>query len=149
MFKPPMDLKHKHPDTDTAEQANMDAANRLTSTDDASLSSSDEIIYTPPDSDDNMGGEGPQASVSASTDGMLTATLSPVPREAGAANVSVREYIYFLPYPLPPGTKIPYSIHLPHKNPLGLPSCQFEPTKTLVLTSPMRTFLDVRVYKVS
>lgn len=62
-------------------------------------------------------------------------------------NISKREYIYFLPYPLPPGTDTPYSIHLPEKNPLNLPSRQFEPTDTLVLTSPKRTFVDIRIYK--
>ncbi|RMZ71556.1 sodium nucleoside cotransporter [Pyrenophora seminiperda CCB06] len=62
-------------------------------------------------------------------------------------NISVREYIYFLPYPLPPGTEVPYSIHLPEKNPLNLPTHQLEPTDTLVLTSPKRTFVDIRIYK--
>ncbi|KAG9192816.1 hypothetical protein G6011_11550 [Alternaria panax] len=68
-------------------------------------------------------------------------------QDLSAANISKREYIYFLPYPLPPNTEIPYSIHLPEKNPLNLPSHQFEPTSTLVLTSPNRTFVDIRIYK--
>jgi hypothetical protein len=135
-----MALKHKKPAT--AAQANIDdvpvaAANNDYS--DASSSFSDgDIIYTPPDSDDNMASssrsEGLQAPGSAratappaSVDGMVTATLGPaVPQDTGAANISMREYIYFLPYPLPLNTGIPYSIYLPGKNPLGLPSCQFE-----------------------
>lgn len=64
-----------------------------------------------------------------------------------AANISVREYIYFLPYPLPPGTPIPYSTGLPDTNPLNLPAHQFEPTSTLVLTSPKNTFIDIRLFK--
>lgn len=71
----------------------------------------------------------------------------PVLQDGNEPNISKREYIYFLPYPLPPGTEIPYSIHLPKKNPLNLPSHQFEPTVTLVLTSPKRTFVDIRIYK--
>ena len=63
------------------------------------------------------------------------------------ANISIREYIYFLPYPLPPGTPVPYSIGLPDTNPLNLPSHQFEPTSTLVLTSPMSNFVDIRLFK--
>jgi hypothetical protein len=81
---------------------------------------------------------------------MLTATLQNAGArdvEASEANISVREYIYFLPYPLPPGTEIPYSIHLPDKDPLGLGTSTFEPTTTLVLTSPLKTFLDIRIYK--
>ncbi|OAL49742.1 hypothetical protein IQ07DRAFT_511672 [Pyrenochaeta sp. DS3sAY3a] len=67
--------------------------------------------------------------------------------DPSTANISVREYIYFLPYPLPPGTPVPYSTGLPERNPLGLPPQQFEPTSTLVLTTPLRTFVDVRVFK--
>ncbi|KAL6711184.1 hypothetical protein ACN47E_005715 [Coniothyrium glycines] len=62
-------------------------------------------------------------------------------------NISIREYIYFLPYPLPPGTPVPYSTGLPSHNPLNLPPHQFEPTSTLVLTTPLKTFLDIRLYK--
>ncbi|EDU51467.1 hypothetical protein PtrSN002B_000605 [Pyrenophora tritici-repentis] len=71
----------------------------------------------------------------------------PVLADGNEPNISKREYIYFLPYPLPPDTEIPYSIHLPQKNPLNLPSHQFEPTSTLVLTSPKRIFVDIRIYK--
>lgn len=59
-------------------------------------------------------------------------------------NISVREYIYFLPHPLPAGTPIPYTPGLPSTNPLLLPPHPFEPTSTLVLTSPLRTFVDLR-----
>jgi len=64
-----------------------------------------------------------------------------------AANISVREYIYFLPYPLPPGTPVPYTPGLPSHNPLDLPTICFEPTSTLVLTSPNHTFVDIRLFK--
>jgi hypothetical protein len=52
-----------------------------------------------------------------------------------------------MPYPLPPKTPIPYSIHLPAKNPLNLPTTLFEPTSTIVLTSPRNTFIDLRFLK--
>ncbi|KAF1365459.1 hypothetical protein EJ07DRAFT_161501 [Lizonia empirigonia] len=68
-------------------------------------------------------------------------TPPPLP---GSPNISVREYIYFLPHPLPPGTPIPYTPGLPTTNPLHLPPHPFEPTSTLVLTSPLRTFVDLR-----
>lgn len=71
-----------------------------------------------------------------------SATASP-----SAANISIREYIYFTPHPLPPGTPIPYSIGLPRRNPLNLPETCFEPTSTLVLTSPNNTFVDIRLFK--
>jgi hypothetical protein len=65
-----------------------------------------------------------------------------------ASNISVREYIYFLPHPLPPGTKIPYSIYLPHSNPQNFPvTALFEPTRTIVLASPRSTFVDLRFLK--
>ncbi|KAF1842209.1 uncharacterized protein K460DRAFT_370193 [Cucurbitaria berberidis CBS 394.84] len=81
---------------------------------------------------------------------LITATHGLAPNHiSAAANISIREYIYFLPYPLPPGTPIPYSIGLPNNNPLNLPPHQFEPTSTLVLTSPNRTFVDIRFYKPS
>ncbi|CAO2648135.1 Nn.00g090570.m01.CDS01 [Neocucurbitaria sp. VM-36] len=76
-----------------------------------------------------------------STHGLAPANIS------AAANISIREYIYFLPYPLPTGTPIPYSIGLPNNNPLNLPPHQFEPTSTLVLTSPNHTFVDIRLFK--
>ncbi|KAF1920750.1 hypothetical protein BDU57DRAFT_509188 [Ampelomyces quisqualis] len=64
------------------------------------------------------------------------------------ANISVREYIYFLPHPLPPGTQIPYSIFLPGHNPQKFPvTTLFEPTRTTVLTSPRSTFIDLRFLK--
>lgn len=92
------------------------------------------------------------SSTAPTTDTYVTVTAAnnnaiPVLQDGNEPNISKREYIYFLPYPLPPGTEIPYSIHLPKKNPLDLPSHQFEPTVTLVLTSPKRTFVDIRIYK--
>ncbi|CAN9081838.1 unnamed protein product [Alternaria sp. RS040] len=80
---------------------------------------------------------------------IMTASHGPIPtlKDPSSANISKREYIYFLPYPLPPNTEVPYSIHLPDKNPLNLPSHQFEPTSTVVLTSPNHTFVDIRIYK--
>ncbi|KAF2658011.1 hypothetical protein K491DRAFT_690565 [Lophiostoma macrostomum CBS 122681] len=63
----------------------------------------------------------------------------------GAANISTRDYIYLLPYPLPPGSPIPYTPGLPTHNPLNLPPHPAEPTSTLVLTSPSSTFLDIRI----
>lgn len=130
---------------------------------DQSSCSASPVIYTPPDSGtetDNMtstaGNKSALPSLQAPkqpNDGggsfTITTTHGPKPvlQDPSAANVSKREYIYFLPYPLPPNTEIPYSIHLPQKNPLNLPSHQFEPTSTLVLTSPNHTFVDVRIYK--
>ncbi|OAL00560.1 hypothetical protein IQ06DRAFT_146174 [Phaeosphaeriaceae sp. SRC1lsM3a] len=66
---------------------------------------------------------------------------------ATAANISIRKYIYFLPYPLPAGTPVPYTVHLPASNPLNLPATLFEPTFTLVLTAPSGTFVDLRFLK--
>jgi hypothetical protein len=63
------------------------------------------------------------------------------------ANISVREYIYFMPHPIPTGTPIPYSTGLPDNNPLNLPLNGSEPTSTLVLTSPSSTFIDLRLLK--
>jgi hypothetical protein len=63
------------------------------------------------------------------------------------ASISVRDYIYFLPYPLPENTPVPYTPGLPDRNPLNYPAQPFEPTSTLVLTSPAKTFVDVRVLK--
>jgi hypothetical protein len=62
-----------------------------------------------------------------------------------SASISIRDYIYYLPYPLPSGTPIPYSTGLPHNNPLGLDPQATEPTSTLVLTSPLGTFVDLRI----
>ena len=115
--------------------------------------SSDEIIYTPPESvcsmasstGDNISPPAPGVTVTASHGTLPSSKYENV--SGAASNISKREYIYFLPYPLPAGTEIPYSIYLPEKNPLNLPSHQFEPTSTLVLTSPLRTFVDIRVYK--
>jgi hypothetical protein len=63
------------------------------------------------------------------------------------ASISVRDYIYVLPHPLPEGTPVPYTPGLPERNPLNYPTQTSEPTSTLVLTSPARTFVDVRVLK--
>lgn len=102
----------------------------------------DQIIYTSPDRAPSI------STIDSETKHMATATHDPVPAHASAsANISVREYIYFLPYPLPSGTPVPYSTGLPDNNPLDLPTHQFEPTSTLVLTSPNRTFVDVRFFK--
>jgi hypothetical protein len=90
------------------------------------------IIYTPTST----------ASMASSS---LTTNITPDPSKS--ANISVRKYIYLLPYPLPPKTPVPYSIHLPAKNPLNLPPTLFEPTTTLVLTSPLNTFVDLRFFK--
>ena len=88
------------------------------------------------------------ASYSEETASLVTGTRDPSVSSIDAkANISVREYIYFLPYPLPPGTPVPYSTGLPHNNPLNLPSHQFEPTSTLVLTSPKCKFVDIRFFK--
>lgn len=65
----------------------------------------------------------------------------------GTANISVRSYIYFLPHPLPKKTPVPYTPGLPATNPLNLPPTPFEPTNTLVLTSPGKTFVDLRYLK--
>ncbi|KAH6616400.1 hypothetical protein C7974DRAFT_427389 [Boeremia exigua] len=62
-------------------------------------------------------------------------------------NISVREYIYFLPHPLPPGTPVPYTPGLPAANVLNLPPHGFEPTQTLVLTSPRGVFVDARYWR--
>lgn len=106
-------------------------------------SSSSSIIYTP---------LSPSSMSSTSASNAGPATTGPVTtgrptQPVGVANISIREYIYFLPYPLPPNTPVPYSIHLPGQNPLNYPPHQFEPTSTLVLTSPCNTFIDVRLYK--
>jgi hypothetical protein len=129
---------------------------------DQSNSSSDDIIYTPPEFTINdmtslPDSEGTLPSLQANkaqeaadtSSAIISASHRPIPtlQDPSSANISKREYIYFLPYPLPPNTDIPYSIHLPHKNPLNLPSHQFEPTSTLVLTSPNHTFVDIRIYK--
>lgn len=106
-----------------------------------------DVIYSPPRSTANMTSLSTK-DTSALTSGMRTATHGNAPTSVeGTPNISVRVYIYFLPYPLPPDTPVPYSIHLPDKNPLNLPSHQFEPTSTLVLASPKRTFVDIRLYK--
>lgn len=69
---------------------------------------------------------------------------TPSPPSTGTANISIREYIYFLPHPIPAQTPIPYTPGLPTTNPLNLPPTPFEPTSTLVLTSPGKTFVDLR-----
>jgi hypothetical protein len=107
----------------------MDLQERTTSAAPGSSTSypDNTIIYTPP----------------SSTTSMSSSSADP----AKSANISIRTYIYFLPYPLPPNTPVPYSIHLPAKNPLNLPPTLFEPTSTLVLTSPCNTFVDLRFLK--
>lgn len=121
--------------------------------DSANSTDSSEIIYTPPESVINMAppdSETPVTPSASSPEGpvMIAAFHGPAPPPpVTEANISIREYIYFLPYPLPPGTPVPYSHNLPHKNPVNLPSHQFEPTCTLVLTSPAATFVDVRLFK--
>ncbi|KAJ4993975.1 hypothetical protein SVAN01_00452 [Stagonosporopsis vannaccii] len=62
-------------------------------------------------------------------------------------NISIRTFIYFLPHPLPPATPVPYTPGLPHRNPLNLPAHAFEPTSTVVVTSPGKTFVDLRYLK--
>lgn len=74
-------------------------------------------------------------------------TSEPAQSPSGSANISIREYIYFLPHPLPSGTPVPYTPGLPSTNPLNLAAQPFEPTSTLVLTSPGRTFIDLRYLK--
>lgn len=69
------------------------------------------------------------------------------PKPPGAANISVRGYIYYMPFPLPDGTPVPYSIGLPDNNPLYLAYPPSEPTNTLVLTSPASVFVDLRPLK--
>lgn len=63
------------------------------------------------------------------------------------ASISIRDYIYYLPYPLPAGTPVPYTPGLPSKNPLNGPPQPLEPTSTLVLTSPSKSFVDLRIFK--
>jgi hypothetical protein len=123
-------------DQQTADPANSKQSTDNHSGDSSSNSDASEYIYTPPSPVSSM------TSNSTSTSGSAIS-----PPQASEANISVREYIYFLPYPLPPHTPIPYSIHLPAKNPLHLPTTQFEPTSTLVLTSPGHVFVDLRFYK--
>ncbi|KAJ4382378.1 hypothetical protein N0V86_002713 [Didymella sp. IMI 355093] len=72
---------------------------------------------------------------------------TPAQEPTGAANISIREYIYFLPHPLPPKTPIPYTPGLPSINPLELSSTPLEPTSTLVLTTPRKAFVDLRYLK--
>ncbi|KAL5399619.1 hypothetical protein PMIN04_001412 [Paraphaeosphaeria minitans] len=63
------------------------------------------------------------------------------------ASISHRTYFYPMPYPLPPGTPIPYSPGLPSRNTLDLPATPVEPTSSLVLTSTTKQFVDIRVVK--
>ncbi|KAF1959679.1 hypothetical protein CC80DRAFT_545124 [Byssothecium circinans] len=69
---------------------------------------------------------------------------NPDPRNA---SISVRDFIYFLPFPVPKGIDMPYTLGLPDKNPLNLPPEGFEPTSTLVLTSTGKTFVDIRIFR--
>jgi hypothetical protein len=111
-------------------QETTTAAPLLTNISSDNGSDDGDIIYTPPSSTTSM-----SSSSSTSVD------------PAKSANISIRTYIYLLPYPLPPNTPVPYSIHLPSQNPLNLPTTLFEPTSTLVLTSPRNTFVDLRFLK--
>jgi hypothetical protein len=61
------------------------------------------------------------------------------------SSISVREFICFLPYELPDDTPVPYTPNFPH-DPLNC-GPPFEPTDTLVLTSPRGTFVDLRLNK--
>ncbi|PVI06133.1 hypothetical protein DM02DRAFT_650042 [Periconia macrospinosa] len=72
------------------------------------------------------------------------ATSQPDPREA---SISVRNYIYLLPHPIPVGVPVPYTLGLPDNNPLNLADHAFEPTNTLVLTSIKKTFVDIRIFR--
>ncbi|CAI6340378.1 unnamed protein product [Periconia digitata] len=84
------------------------------------------------------------ASPATTTNNSTTPAPQPDPREA---SISIRDYIYFLPYPIPDGIPIPYTIHLPDKNELELNPLPFEPTHTLVLTSINKTFVDLRIFR--
>ncbi|KAJ4378176.1 hypothetical protein N0V83_001010 [Neocucurbitaria cava] len=106
-------------------------------------SDSSQITVTPADSVSSMASS-PEALALPGPAVPHSSAPGPV---ADSANISVREYIYFLPYPLPAGTPVPYSLDLANNNPLNLPPHQFEPTSTLVLTSPNRTFVDIRFFK--
>jgi hypothetical protein len=115
-------------DTSTAEPATP--TNTNTSPVNLRNNNEADVIYTPPSSTTSM-------SSAPTTSTSLT----------GAANISIRTYIYFLPYPLPPNTPVPYTTNLLTNNPLKLPTTLFEPTSTLVLTSPTNTFVDLRFLK--
>ncbi|KAF2197349.1 hypothetical protein GQ43DRAFT_444331 [Delitschia confertaspora ATCC 74209] len=72
-------------------------------------------------------------------------TFNTSPSNVNNASISVRDYILYLPYPMPRDGPVPYSTHIP-SDPLdyGSPG---EPTSTLVLTSPRNTFVDLRILK--
>jgi hypothetical protein len=63
------------------------------------------------------------------------------------ANISVRQYIYYLPHPFPQDAPVPYTLGLPGTNPLKLNPVASEPTMTLVLTSSSGTFVDLRILR--
>ncbi|CAE7216552.1 hypothetical protein PTNB85_06651 [Pyrenophora teres f. teres] len=157
------DATQEEPQTPSAQLAATPKETSGSQSDQASSNSGD-IICTPPATDSasttSMATPSNSEEISQPTlssarpadDTYVTVTAAnnnaiPVLENGNEPNISKREYIYFLPYPLPPDTEIPYSIHLPQKNPLNLPSRQLEPTSTLVLTSPKRTFVDIRIYK--
>ncbi|KAF2262462.1 hypothetical protein CC78DRAFT_534790 [Lojkania enalia] len=77
----------------------------------------------------------------------MSTTLPTLTSNPSNASISVRKYIYHLPYPLPLGTPIPYTPNLPTYNPLNLDPNASEPTHTLVLTTPASTFVDLRILK--
>lgn len=131
---------------ENAAKTNHEANNQPSNHSSASSDASD-YLYTPPSPMSSMTStststSNPADPASTSMSDSANSTASPT-----SANISVREYIYFLPYPLPTNTPIPYSINLPAKNPLHLPTTLFEPTSTLVLTSPNNVFVDLRFYK--
>jgi hypothetical protein len=66
---------------------------------------------------------------------------------SGSGNISIRTYIFFLPFPLPAHTPVPYSTGLPANNPLQVSPVCFEPTWTVVLTAPSAVFVDLRFGK--
>jgi hypothetical protein len=105
----------------------------ISAIEDAHSDSDNATIYTP------------SSTTSMSSSAFTSKNITPDP--SNSANISIRKYIYLLPYPLAPKTRVPYSIHLPAKNPLDLPTVLFEPTSTLVLTSPRNTFIDLRFLK--
>jgi hypothetical protein len=112
---------------DTFDKMDLLAGSSDTNT---SLNGNDiEPVYTPPSS-------------TTSTTSDSTASMKLVKD----ANISVRKYIYILPWPLPDNTPVPFSTNIPTPNPLG-PATPSEPTSTLVLTSPRSTFVDLRFFK--
>jgi hypothetical protein len=130
-------------DTTTGDEANikLPANDHFEIQSDKASSDASDITYTPPSSSTSMTSASSFGAPASSNE--IDASSQP----SGVSNISIREYIYLLPYPLPTNTPVPYSIHVPAKNPLKLPPFLSEPTSTLVLTSPHGTFVDVRLFK--